>query len=306
MPAVAGSASNCTLSPTFTCFSIAGSCTRKTIVMLSSSISRLLIGPLVSVILLAPVSIFLTTPGTIVSWADATDEAKMESARVAAASLLMFIFLFPFVRFGLVRVMVSILHALHAFHSLHLGRFDRLFWLALARCIGRWRIDLVGDRALRKLVGTGVLVIVARKPFAYLHDGEHPTHFDRTELSRAAHHHQRVFGHRPLHFAHVPTGQPHCHRIRRKLADRLGEILLRNADKVLNVVAHRIHGVRRLIAMKCPVSRIVRCEVEGTDCAHGYISGHFRPLRAFGDPSAVRATDGELVTVQMNRMVGHC
>src|SRR6266849_4350493 len=95
MPAVADSAANCTLSPTFTCFSIAGSWTRNTIVMLSSSISRLLIGPLVSVIFPAPASIFLTTPLTIPSWADAADEAKTESASAAAASLLSFIF-FPF------------------------------------------------------------------------------------------------------------------------------------------------------------------------------------------------------------------
>src|SRR5260370_5583851 len=88
-------ASNCTLSPTFTCLSIAGSWTRNTIVMLSSSISRLLIGPLVSVIFPAPASIFFTTPLTISSWADAADEAKTESARAAAASLLSFIF-FPF------------------------------------------------------------------------------------------------------------------------------------------------------------------------------------------------------------------
>src|SRR6266852_319701 len=98
MPAVADSAANCTLSPTFTCFSIAGSWTRNTIVMLSSSISRLLIGPLVIVIFPAPASIFLTTPLTIASSADASSDTKMESASVADASLLNFIF-FPFVGF---------------------------------------------------------------------------------------------------------------------------------------------------------------------------------------------------------------
>src|ERR1700704_5723971 len=92
-------ASNCTLSPTFTCLSIAASMTRNTIVMFSSSISRLLIGPCVSVIFPAPESIFFTTPLTISAWADAADKAKMPSASVAAASLLIFIF-FPFVRFA--------------------------------------------------------------------------------------------------------------------------------------------------------------------------------------------------------------
>src|ERR1700704_5722942 len=110
--------------------------------MLSSSISRLLIGPLVSVILPAPASIFFTTPLTTSSWADAADEARTESASAAAASLLSFIF-FPFVRFGLLpdhdrsdhscfpvtrgragiirtgRLATS-LHAFHPFHSLHL------------------------------------------------------------------------------------------------------------------------------------------------------------------------------------------
>src|SRR6266481_5925710 len=104
--------------------------------MLSSSISRLLIGPLVNVIFPAPASIFLTTPLTTSSWADAADEAKTESTRAAAASLLSFIF-FPFVRLGLARYPTTIvpvrlvslflvrvatcpssLHAFHPFHSL--------------------------------------------------------------------------------------------------------------------------------------------------------------------------------------------
>src|SRR3982074_3819693 len=67
--------------------------------MLSSSISRLLIGPLVSVIFPAPASIFLTTPLTVASWADAANEAKMESAADAGVSLLNFIF-FPFSGFN--------------------------------------------------------------------------------------------------------------------------------------------------------------------------------------------------------------
>jgi hypothetical protein len=53
------SASNLTLSPTFTCLSIAGSCTRKTIVI-PSFMSSFLIGPCLSVILPAASSILVT------------------------------------------------------------------------------------------------------------------------------------------------------------------------------------------------------------------------------------------------------
>src|SRR5215207_7863861 len=53
---------------------------------------------------------------------------------------------------------------------------------------------LVGDRALRMLVPTRVLVVVLSEPRSHLHDGEHAAHLDRPKLRVARHHRKRVLG----------------------------------------------------------------------------------------------------------------
>src|SRR5918993_5719088 len=47
---------------------------------------------------------------------------------------------------------------------------------------------LVGDRALRMLVPTGIAVIGRGEPRPHLHDGEHAAHFERPELAVPGHH----------------------------------------------------------------------------------------------------------------------
>src|SRR5215831_14633098 len=79
------SASNLTLSPTFTCLSIARSCTRKTIVILSF-MSSFLIGPCLSVILPAASSIFVTWPSTMGAWATVTVANVNERMRMLTAA----------------------------------------------------------------------------------------------------------------------------------------------------------------------------------------------------------------------------
>src|SRR5262249_38632050 len=79
------SASNLTLSPTFTCLSIAGSCTRKTIVI-PSFMSSFLIGPCLSVILPAASSILVTWPLTMGDWPRVTVANVNERMRMLTAA----------------------------------------------------------------------------------------------------------------------------------------------------------------------------------------------------------------------------
>ena len=61
----------------------------------------------------------------------------------------------------------------------------------------------------------------------------------------------------------------------------------------------------RLVAMKRPVSRFVRDELERAHSTDRNIDRDLRPLRAGRDPAAVGAGHGEVVTMQMDRMTGH-
>src|SRR5262245_16702900 len=84
------SASNRTLSPTFTCLSMAGSCTRKTIVI-PSFMSSFLIGPCLSVILPADSSILVTSPLTMGAWAMLTFAGiSPDRTSMLAATMLIF------------------------------------------------------------------------------------------------------------------------------------------------------------------------------------------------------------------------
>src|SRR6266702_2371666 len=95
MPASAFSASNLTLSPTVTSFSIAGSLTRNTIVI-PSSMPRFLIGPCFSVILPALSSIFLTSPITVESCArPAVPVSARASSAAAVVEMSLFIVFLP-------------------------------------------------------------------------------------------------------------------------------------------------------------------------------------------------------------------
>src|SRR5262249_16236449 len=92
------SASNLTLSPTFTCLSSAGSCTRKTIVI-PSFMSSFLIGPCLSVILPADSCILVRWPLTMGDWARvrvANVNEKMRMLTAARAILRMVLLLLFF------------------------------------------------------------------------------------------------------------------------------------------------------------------------------------------------------------------
>ncbi len=57
--------------------------------------------------------------------------------------------------------------------------------------------------------------------------------------------------------------------------------------------------------MERPVSRVVRENIEGPYGADRNVDRCFRPLRTLRHPAAVGAADREVVTVQMDGMIGH-
>src|SRR6185295_13332776 len=74
---------------------------------------------------------------------------------------------------------------------------------------------------------------------------------------------------------------------------------------VRNIVAHRVHRVMRLVAVKCPVAFDVRDELDGACRADGDIDGGLGSLRALWSIPAVRRDFSETVAVQMDGVVIH-
>ena len=197
------------------------------------------------------------------------------------------------------------LHVRHI-HSRHLH--SRRFVCAglPRRFSGLACVDFVCDGAGWILVRARVLVIARRQAFADLHRGEHAAHLDCSELAETRHHRQRVVGKWHLHLAHHRHAVgAHRHRVRRHLLDGLRQHDGRNADEVNHVVAHRIHGVVRLVAVKRPVAGHIGEDIEHAHRSHRHVDSRFRPLRAFRYPAAIRAADRDVVAVQMDGMVGH-
>src|SRR6516162_5817109 len=148
-----------------------------------------------------------------------------------------------------------------------------------SRCGGA--CDLVSDRARRMAVVARVLVVVRCQPFANFHDGEHAAHLNWSELAEARHHRQRVLGQRHFHCAYIGHARAsHGHVVGYQLADLARQIALVDADEVLDVVTHRVHGVMSLVAVECPVAWVVGQHVEGPDRANRDVDGALRPLRA--------------------------
>ena len=78
-----------------------------------------------------------------------------------------------------------------------------------------------------------------------------------------------------------------------------------DTDHRRHVVTHGPHGVVRLVAMDGPIARIDRIELVGPHLAHRHVDGGFRPSRRLGHPAAIGAGDFEVVTVHVDRVVGH-
>ena len=72
-----------------------------------------------------------------------------------------------------------------------------------------------------------------------------------------------------------------------------------------HLMAHRVHRVMRFVTMKCPVARLGRVEFNRTHLAHANINGYFRPARSRWRPATIRTRHRELMSVQVNRMIGH-
>src|ERR1043166_1431029 len=280
---------------------IAGSAAWKTIVI-PWSMPNSLIGPCRIVSRWAGSSIFVTMPSTFFAiWAIAAGVATTSAAKTATA---------PKKRFLL--VMTDSLSVLSM--RFRAGLYDlevdgRFLAPGIAAA---WRfvdcaLVFVGDRALGMLEPARVLVVVARKSLAHLHDRKHPAHLERTVLAVAGHHRQRVLRQWHRHVAHLGhAARTHRHVIGRyDAADPGDEIALVHADERLHVMPHRIHGVMRLVAMDRPVARLVRDKLEDSHAADGHICRHLRNPRAFANPAAVVAGHLEHMAVHVDRMIGH-
>ena len=149
---------------------------------------------------------------------------------------------------------------------------------------GRGGIDLIGD-------GAGRMLVPARDPGSRQRASPSRT-FTTVNMPpisigpnwpEAGHHRQRVVGQRHLHFAHHRPCRrcPSPWRPAPRCSTALASALLRDADEVLHVVAHGVHGVVRLVAVKRPVARSVGDEVER---AH-----RRRPARRSSPPAIARS-----------------
>ncbi len=61
----------------------------------------------------------------------------------------------------------------------------------------------------------------------------------------------------------------------------------------------------RLVAMDGPVSRIVRLELKRSHLPDGTIHCNFGPARFWPRPTSIRARNLEIITVHMDRVIGH-
>ena len=72
-----------------------------------------------------------------------------------------------------------------------------------------------------------------------------------------------------------------------------------------HVVAHRVHGVVRLVAMKRPIAFFIGHKFDLPHLPDRHIGGDLRPARRFRRRAAIGTAHRELMTVQVNRMIGH-
>ena len=70
-------------------------------------------------------------------------------------------------------------------------------------------------------------------------------------------------------------------------------------------MTHRIHRVMRLVTMDCPVARLVGDEFVSTHATDRNIYGYFRPARFRSNPAAIGACHLEVVSMHVDRVIGH-
>ena len=70
-------------------------------------------------------------------------------------------------------------------------------------------------------------------------------------------------------------------------------------------MAHRVHRVMRLVAVECPVAGVSGVEFDGAHLSDCDVGGHLGPARRLRHPAAIRTCYLELMSVQMNGMIGH-
>ena len=78
-----------------------------------------------------------------------------------------------------------------------------------------------------------------------------------------------------------------------------------HADHGGHVVTHGAHGVVALVAVESPVAGFVGNEFHLAHLAHGHIRRHLGPAGGLRHGAAVGARDLELMTVDMDGVVGH-
>ena len=104
--------------------------------------------------------------------------------------------------------------------------------------------------------------LVARDALAHLEHREHPAHLDRAERARAGHHRQRVPAGGPCPSCRPSRARPSpCSRAHAAESSRSTPLGL-HADHVRQIVAHRVHRVVRLVAVKRPVAGVVGDELD--------------------------------------------
>ena len=93
--------------------------------------------------------------------------------------------------------------------------------------------------------------------------------------------------HSPWQKGAVENAHRHEHVVRQQLSDPLGRCRLPDTDHVGDLVAHRPHGVVRLVAVERPVAFLVRHKLDRAHLAHGHVDRDLGPLPRLGRPAAI-------------------
>ena len=70
-------------------------------------------------------------------------------------------------------------------------------------------------------------------------------------------------------------------------------------------MAHSIHRMVGFVAVYSPIPFMNGMEVKGPHTTDGDVNRHFRPTRFRSDPTTVRSADFKVITVHMDRVIGH-
>ena len=108
------------------------------------------------------------------------------------------------------------------------------------------------------LVPARVFVVARFLVFAYFEHAEHSAHLDTAKRAFAGHHLGGVVRQRHVHLRHVShAALAHHHVIGDDVGDFFHDVAVVYAYQGRHIVAHGVHGVVALVAMKCPVAFFV-------------------------------------------------